>query len=121
MIQLTVNGAEQSFGGEPEMPLLWYLRDILIQSGPKCRVGTRAAAFPARRQRIARLHSPLVGSFSYLTTNAYGDRAHRTRSISPRNRRRLKSAHCLSNPNGLASPFTQSPPRNLAPRPDPTA
>jgi isoquinoline 1-oxidoreductase alpha subunit len=28
MIGLKVNGAEQSFNGEPEMPLLWYLRDI---------------------------------------------------------------------------------------------
>ena len=28
MIQLNVNGAEQSFDGEPEMPLLWYLRDV---------------------------------------------------------------------------------------------
>jgi len=29
MIQFKVNGVEQSFGGEPEMPLLWYLRDVL--------------------------------------------------------------------------------------------
>jgi len=24
LIQLTVNGAKQSFNGDPEMPLLWY-------------------------------------------------------------------------------------------------
>jgi aerobic-type carbon monoxide dehydrogenase small subunit (CoxS/CutS family) len=29
MIQLKVNGVEQAFGGETEMPLLWYLRDAL--------------------------------------------------------------------------------------------
>ena len=29
MIQLKVNGTEQSLNGAPEMPLLWYLRDIL--------------------------------------------------------------------------------------------
>jgi isoquinoline 1-oxidoreductase subunit alpha len=29
MMQLKVNGAEQSFNGKPEMPLLWYLRDVL--------------------------------------------------------------------------------------------
>jgi hypothetical protein len=29
MIQLTVNGAKQCFSGSPEMPLLWYLREIL--------------------------------------------------------------------------------------------
>src|SRR6202158_2124049 len=41
MIQLKVNGAEQSFSGEPEMPLLWYLRDILGMTGSKfgCGIG----------------------------------------------------------------------------------
>ena len=41
MIQLKVNGAEQSFDGDPEMPLLWYLRDVLGLSGSKfgCGVG----------------------------------------------------------------------------------
>src|ERR1041385_8576780 len=29
MIQLKVNGKSQSFQGDPEMPLLWYLRDVL--------------------------------------------------------------------------------------------
>jgi isoquinoline 1-oxidoreductase subunit beta len=29
MMQLKGNGAEQSFNGEPEMPLLWYIRDVL--------------------------------------------------------------------------------------------
>jgi isoquinoline 1-oxidoreductase subunit alpha len=40
-IQLTVNGARQSFSGSPEMPLLWYLRDILGLTGSKfgCGVG----------------------------------------------------------------------------------
>src|SRR5260370_1577155 len=41
MIQLKVNGVEQSFGGEPEMPLLWYLRDVLGLAGSKfgCGIG----------------------------------------------------------------------------------
>ncbi len=41
MIQLKVNGAEQSFNGEPEMPLLWYLRDVLGLTRSKfgCGVG----------------------------------------------------------------------------------
>ena len=41
MIELRVNGAEQSFDGEAEMPLLWYLRDILGLTGSKfgCGVG----------------------------------------------------------------------------------
>jgi isoquinoline 1-oxidoreductase alpha subunit len=41
MIQLTVNGTERSFNGDPEMPLLWYLRDILGLTGAKfgCGIG----------------------------------------------------------------------------------
>jgi len=41
MIQLKVNGVEQSFDGQPDMPLLWYLRDVLGLTGSKfgCGVG----------------------------------------------------------------------------------
>ncbi len=35
MITLTVNGHEQQFDGDPDMPLLWYLRDVLGQTGTK--------------------------------------------------------------------------------------
>jgi isoquinoline 1-oxidoreductase alpha subunit len=35
MVQLKVNGVDHSFDGDPEMPLLWYLRDILGMSGTK--------------------------------------------------------------------------------------
>ncbi|WP_176047032.1 (2Fe-2S)-binding protein [Burkholderia sp. BCC1644] len=35
MITLTVNGSEQHFDGNPEMPLLWYLRDVLGHTGTK--------------------------------------------------------------------------------------
>lgn len=35
MIQLRVNGVERSFDGDPEMPVLWYLRDILGLTGTK--------------------------------------------------------------------------------------
>ena len=35
MIKLRVNGTDQSFDGSPEMPLLWYLRDILRLTGTK--------------------------------------------------------------------------------------
>ena len=41
MIQLKVNEADQSFSGDSEMPLLWYLRDVLGMTGSKfgCGVG----------------------------------------------------------------------------------
>ena len=35
MIQLRVNGVARSFDGDPEMPVLWYLRDILGLTGTK--------------------------------------------------------------------------------------
>ena len=35
MIQLKVNGVERSFDGDPDLPLLWYLRDVLGLTGTK--------------------------------------------------------------------------------------
>jgi isoquinoline 1-oxidoreductase alpha subunit len=35
MLKLKVNGVEQTFDGDPNMPLLWYLRDILGLTGTK--------------------------------------------------------------------------------------
>jgi isoquinoline 1-oxidoreductase alpha subunit len=35
MIQLKVNGASRKYDGDPDMPLLWYLRDGLQLTGSK--------------------------------------------------------------------------------------
>src|SRR5258708_31544519 len=35
MLKVKVNGVERSFDGDPKMPLLWYLRDILGLTGTK--------------------------------------------------------------------------------------
>ena len=35
MIRLNVNGEDRQFDGDPEMPLLWYLRDVLELTGTK--------------------------------------------------------------------------------------
>ena len=35
MIPLKVNGVERSFDGDPDLPLLWYLRDVLGLTGTK--------------------------------------------------------------------------------------
>ena len=35
MITLSVNGASRSFDGDPEMPLLWFLRDDLRLTGTR--------------------------------------------------------------------------------------
>jgi isoquinoline 1-oxidoreductase alpha subunit len=35
MVKLKVNGTDRAFDGDPNMPLLWYLRDILGLTGTK--------------------------------------------------------------------------------------
>jgi len=35
MIKLKINGKDQSFDGDPNMPLLWYLRDVQQLTGTK--------------------------------------------------------------------------------------
>ncbi|MBO0857693.1 MAG: (2Fe-2S)-binding protein [Chloracidobacterium sp.] len=35
MIKMKVNGVSREFDGEPDMPLLWYLRDVLQLTGTK--------------------------------------------------------------------------------------
>jgi isoquinoline 1-oxidoreductase alpha subunit len=40
MIRLKVNGVSRQFDGEPDMPLLWYLRDELLLTGTKYGCGS---------------------------------------------------------------------------------
>lgn len=56
MIQLKVNGVERSFGGDPEMPLLWYVRDILGLTGTKfgCGISMCGACTVHRNGRAIR-------------------------------------------------------------------
>jgi isoquinoline 1-oxidoreductase subunit alpha len=42
MITLRVNGQARSFDGDPSMPVLWYLRDILGLTGTKFGCGVAA-------------------------------------------------------------------------------
>ena len=35
MVKLNVNGVDHTFDGDPSMPLLWYIRDILGLTGTK--------------------------------------------------------------------------------------
>ena len=41
MITLKINGAQRQFDGDPDMPLLWYLRDVAGLTGSKfgCGIG----------------------------------------------------------------------------------
>jgi isoquinoline 1-oxidoreductase alpha subunit len=45
VIQLKVNNSAHSFDGDPEIPLLWYLRDVLGLAGTKygCGIGVCGA------------------------------------------------------------------------------
>jgi isoquinoline 1-oxidoreductase alpha subunit len=45
VIQLKINGVARTFDGDPEMPLLWYLRDVLRLTGTKfgCAMGVCGA------------------------------------------------------------------------------
>jgi isoquinoline 1-oxidoreductase subunit alpha len=42
MITLHVNGKEQTFDGDPTMPVLWYLRDVVGLTGTKFGCGVAA-------------------------------------------------------------------------------
>ena len=54
MVKLRVNGQEQSFDGDPSMPLLWYLRDELGLTGTKFGCGMPHCAEPAPSMSMAR-------------------------------------------------------------------
>ena len=59
-MDLTVNGQARNFGGDPDMPLLWYLRDELGLTGTKfgCGAGYCGACV---------VHIDGVASFSCVT------------------------------------------------------
>ena len=56
MIRFKLNGQEQSFNGDPEMPLLWYVRDIAGLSGTKfgCGMGLCGACTVHRNGKAVR-------------------------------------------------------------------
>lgn len=67
-MDLTVNGETRTFGGDPDMPLLWYLRDELGLTGTK--FGCGAALCGA-----CLVHVDGVPSFSCITPMAVADGA----------------------------------------------
>ena len=64
MIKFKLNGQEQSFDGDPSMPLLWYVRDIAGLSGTKfgCGMGLCGACTVHRNGKAVRSCStPMSG------------------------------------------------------------
>jgi isoquinoline 1-oxidoreductase alpha subunit len=66
MVRLTVNGVAQSFDGDPEMPLLWYLRDILGFTGTKfgCGMGLCGACTVLQNGKAIRSCQKQMGTAS---------------------------------------------------------
>jgi isoquinoline 1-oxidoreductase alpha subunit len=64
MVHLKVNGVAQSFDGDPEMPLLWYLRDILGFTGTKfgCGMGLCGACTVLQNGKAIRSCQKQMGS-----------------------------------------------------------
>jgi len=56
MIQIKIDGSQKSFDGDPQMPLLWYLRDLLGLYGAKygCGLGLCGACTVHRDGKAVR-------------------------------------------------------------------
>ena len=44
MVTFTINGSNRTFDGDPDMPLLWYLRDELGLTGTSTAAAAASAA-----------------------------------------------------------------------------
>lgn len=66
MVKLKVNGVDRSFEGNPDMPLLWYLRDTLGMTGTKfgcCRMALcGACTVPKHGKAIRSSIAPMSGA-----------------------------------------------------------
>jgi isoquinoline 1-oxidoreductase alpha subunit len=79
MIKLTVNGRARQVDVEPEMPLLWVLRDVLDVKGPKfgCGVAQCGAC-------TVQVNGEPVRSCSYPVSAAAGKRILTIEGLAPR-------------------------------------
>src|SRR5438094_3270016 len=81
-MNLTVNGTARSFDGDPEMPLLWYLRDDLRLTGTRfgcgaglcgaCTVHVDGQAVRSCQTRMATLQNKRVITIEGLSPNGVG-------------------------------------------------
>jgi len=81
MISLTVNGKAHKVDVEPEMPLLWVLRDVLDVKGPKfgCGIAQCGAC-------TVHLNGEPVRSCSYPVSAAAGKKIVTIEGLAPRGR-----------------------------------
>src|SRR5579862_4882442 len=84
MIQLKVNGAPRQFDGDPDMPLLWYLRDVLEMTGTKygcgaglcgaCTVHVNGAAQRSCQLRVGSLGHAKITTIEHIGDSQVGAR-----------------------------------------------
>ena len=81
MIKLTVNGKARSVDVEPEMPLLWVLRDVLDVKGPKfgCGIAQCGAC-------TVHVNGEPVSSCSFPVSAAAGKKIVTIEGLAPRGR-----------------------------------
>ena len=76
MVKLTVNGKARQFDGDPDMPLLWYLRDDLRLTGTRfgcgaglcgaCTVHVNGQAVRSCQTKMSTLETKTVGTIDAL-------------------------------------------------------
>jgi isoquinoline 1-oxidoreductase alpha subunit len=79
MVKLTVNGKPRSYDGDPDMPLLWYLRDDLRLTGTRfgcgaglcgaCTVHVNGQAVRSCQTKMSTLETKTVLTIDALATN----------------------------------------------------
>lgn len=79
MTKFTVNGSSHSFDGDPETPLLWYLRDVAGMTGTKfgcgqalcgaCTVHVQGTAVRSCQTQIGDLDGQTVVTIEGLSTD----------------------------------------------------
>ncbi len=79
MVKLTVNGKPQSYDGDPDMPLLWYVRDDLRLTGTRfgcgaglcgaCTVHVNGAAVRSCQTKMSTLEGKTVLTIDSLAAN----------------------------------------------------
>ena len=75
MIRLKINGTSHQFDGDPEMPLLWYLRDLLEMTGTKygCGMGLcGACTVHVNGKAVRSCQTPLKAAAGKLITTIEG-------------------------------------------------
>ena len=77
MIQLKVNGTNRQFDGDPDMPLLWYVRDLLDLTGTKFGCGKALCGACTVHQDGVAIRSCItpidsIGTSQILTIEAIG-------------------------------------------------